>query len=117
MGWDVFYHPSFAQELKALEPQVREGLLGSFVLLETFGPQLGRPAADTLKASRHSNMKELRVVISGEPWRVAYAFDPVRRAVILVAGSKAGQSQALFYRRLIRIADKRFDEHVRSFKK
>jgi hypothetical protein len=62
-------------------------------------------------------MKELRLLIAGEPWRAAYAFDPLRRAVILVAGSKAGMSQTVFYRQLIRTADLRFAEHVREDRK
>jgi len=117
MGWHVFYHPAFALELRAFDSGVRESLLGSFGLLETFGPQLGRPTADTLKGSRFANMKELRLSISGEPWRVAYAFDPMRQAVILVAGSKAGKAQKLFYQRLIRTADQRLADHIRDFDK
>jgi hypothetical protein len=62
-------------------------------------------------------MKELRLSISGEPWRVAYAFDPMRQAVILVAGSKAGKAQTVFYQRLIRTADQRLAEHIRDFDK
>ena len=55
------------------------------LLLERFGPQLGRPHVDTLRASRHANMKELRFDAAEGVWRVAFAFDEKRNAVLLVA--------------------------------
>ena len=81
-------------------------------LLQQFGPQLGRPRADTLQASRHANMKEMRFSASGGEWRVAFAFDPRRKAILLVAGDKSGSGEKRFYRELIRRADKRFDAHL-----
>ncbi|MCY3595947.1 MAG: type II toxin-antitoxin system RelE/ParE family toxin [Rhodospirillales bacterium] len=67
---------------------------------------------DTLNGSRHANMKELRFGASGGQWRVAFAFDPVRRAVLLVAGDKSGGGERRFYRALIQRADERFDRHL-----
>lgn len=93
MRWAVAFHSAFAPEFR-------------------FGPQLGRPHVDTLKGSRHANMKELRLSAGDGEWRVAFAFDPVRRAVLLVAGEKSGGSQRRFYRTLIRKADERFDRHI-----
>ena len=81
-------------------------------LLQHLGPQLGRPRVDTLNDSRHSNMKELRFGATNGQWRVAFAFDPNRQAVLLVAGDKSGGSEKRFYRRLIRKADERFDAHL-----
>lgn len=78
-------------------------------LLQQFGPQLGRPRVDTLEGSRHANMKELRFAAAGGEWRVAFAFDPKREAILLVAGDKSGGGQRRFYRELIRKADARFD--------
>lgn len=77
-----------------------------------FGPQLGRPRADTLRGSRHANMKELRFSAAGGEWRLAFAFDPKRKAILLVAGDKSGGSEKRFYRELIRKADERFDAHL-----
>jgi hypothetical protein len=79
--------------------------------LKTFGPQLGRPQVDTLKGSKHSNMKELRFDVDDGVWRVAFAFDLRRRAILLVGGDKSGVSKDRFYRNLIEIADRRFDRH------
>jgi hypothetical protein len=81
-------------------------------LLQQFGPRLGRPRVDTLAGSRHANMKELRFSAADGEWRVAFAFDPKRRAILLVAGDKSGGGERRFYRQLIRKADARFDGHL-----
>jgi len=67
---------------------------------------------DTLKGSKHANMKELRFGWEGEVWRVAFAFDPVRQAVLLVGGDKGGTDQRRLYKHLIALADARFDGHL-----
>ena len=81
-------------------------------LLGEFGPNLGRPTVDGLKGSKHANMKELRFDGGGGVWRIAFAFDPKRQAILLVGGDKGGADQRRFYKRLIAVADKRFDEHL-----
>jgi hypothetical protein len=86
-------------------------------LLQQFGPQLGRPRADTLNGSRHANMKELRFDAADGVWRVAFAFDPNRNAILLVSGDKSGGSEKRFYRQLIGKADVRFDAHLARAKK
>jgi hypothetical protein len=90
----------------------RANLRAHALLLERFGPQLGRPRVDTLKGSRHANMKELRFDAANGVWRVAFAFDPKRNAVLLIAGDKSGSGEKRFYRQLIAKADERFDEHL-----
>ena len=62
--------------------------------------------------SRHANMKEMRFSAAGGEWRLAFAFDPERRAILLVAGDKSGGSARRFYRALIAKADARFDRHL-----
>ncbi len=57
-------------------------------------------------------MKELRFSAAGGEWRVAFAFDPARRAMLLVAGDKSGIGKRRFYRELVRKADERFDRHL-----
>ena len=95
---------------------MQDELLAQAKLLEVFGPELGRPRADTLKESRHANMKELRFEVENGVWRVAFAFDPKRRAILLVAGNKSGVGEKRFYRQLIKKADKRFDAHLDRLK-
>ncbi len=112
MPWTVINHDDFDPESEALPQTVQDELLAVTALLEVFGPQLGRPHAETLSGSKHANMKELRFKADDGVWRVAYAFDPVRQAILLIAGDKAGVSQRRFYKRLIATADKRFDRHL-----
>ncbi len=76
----------------------------------------GPPRVDTLKGSRHANMKELRFSAADGEWRAAFAFDTARKAVLLVAGDKSGTSEGRFYRDLIRKADNRFDTHLRRLR-
>ena len=112
MGWRVLFHDAFEPEFDALAEAVQDELLARARLLEAIGPTLGRPSADTLIGSRHANMKELRFNADDGVWRVAFAFDPRRNAILLVAGDKSGGSERRFYRTLIRKADARFDEHL-----
>lgn len=117
VAWTVLFHDDFSGEFDELAVPVQDELLAAVGLLKEFGPSLGRPRADTLKGSRHANMKELRFDADGGVWRVAFAFDPARRAVLLAAGDKSGGSETRFYRRLIRKADQRFDAHLATFKR
>lgn len=112
VAWTVAFHEAFAEEFTALAPRVRVEAAARIALLRQFGPQLRRPFADTLSGSRHANMKELRFEAEGGAWRVAYAFDPAREAILLVAGDRSGQSSRRFYRQLIAKADARFDDHL-----
>ena len=112
MKWEVEFHKDFDPEFDALPDDVQNELLAHALLLEQFGPQLGRPRVDTLKGSRHANMKELRFDAADGVWRVAFAFDPKRNAVLLIAGDKSGGGEKRFYRQLIAKADERFDEHL-----
>jgi len=115
--WVVLFHEDFDPEFEALPEDVQDEVLAHARVLQTFGPTLGRPWVDTLNGSHHANMKELRFKISDGVWRVAFAFDPHRRAVLLVCGDKSGGSEKRFYRELIRKADKRFDDHLARIKK
>ncbi len=99
-------------EFDSLDEDVQMEILALSRLLQEFGPQLGRPRVDTLKGSRHANMKEPRFSAAGGEWRVAFAFDAARKAVLLVGGSKSGHSEKRFYRALIRKAEDRFDTHL-----
>ncbi|MFN6058926.1 MAG: type II toxin-antitoxin system RelE/ParE family toxin [Burkholderiales bacterium] len=114
MTWTVLFHDEFEAEFEALVEDLQDELLAHAKLLATFGPNLGRPTVDTLKGSRHSNMKELRFSWSGQVWRVAFAFDPQRQAIVLVGGDKSGADQRKFYKRLLTVADARYDDHLRT---
>ena len=117
MRWVVEIGDEFEPEFDALHEGVRTEILALSRLLQQFGPQLGRPRVDTLNNSRHANMKELRFSAADGEWRVAFAFDTKRKAVLLVAGEKSGGSERRFYRGLIRKADARFDAHLARVKR
>jgi len=114
--WAVDLHDDFVSEYNELHSDVQDELLAHIKLLEQFGPQPGRPRADTLNGSRHANMKELRFDAAGGVWRFAFAFDPKRQA-ILCGGDKSGVSEKRFYQQLIDKADARFVDHVARIKK
>ena len=116
MEWIVEFHPAFEREFDDYPETVQDSILARAGLIELHGPQLGRPYADTLYGSRHANMKELRFDAGNGVWRVAFAFDPQRTAVLLAAGNKSGARESRFYRRLITQAEDRFDDHLRRLK-
>jgi len=112
--WTVELCDAFEPEFKKLKEAVQDELLANAQLLEQFGPNLGRPWADTLNGSAFSNMKELRFRVGSEVWRVAFAFDPKRSAILLVAGDKAGKNQKRFYKKFLKSADQRYSEHLKE---
>jgi len=61
-------------------------------------------------------MKELRFKAAGGVWRIAFAFDPEQKAILLVAGDKSCGSEKMFDRQLIRVADARFDRRLAFLK-
>jgi hypothetical protein len=115
--WIVIFHEDFEVEFDALPSAVADELLAQARLLAHFGPGLGRPRVDTLSGARHANLKELRFDAANGVWRVVFAFDPKRQAILLVAGDKAGVGQKRFYRQLILKADERYEAHLAALKK
>jgi hypothetical protein len=114
MAWVVLFDVDFAEKFARLGLEVQIGLRAHLVPLQHLGPQLGRPLVDTLKGSKHANMKELRFKAGNGVWRVAFVFDPSRAAILLVAGDKAGVAEKRFYKQLIAIADLRIDVHLKQ---
>lgn len=112
MAWAVEFHETFAREFREWRHDVQRAAATVIATLEILGPTLGRPQADTLKGSRHTNMKELRLSVGDGEWRIAFAFDPRRRAILLVGGNKSGVASDRFYRRLVATADRRFDAYL-----
>jgi hypothetical protein len=112
MTWTVAFHDDFEAEFDALAESVQDELLAEAKFVERFGPATGRPHVDKLKGSAYANMKELRFEAKNGEWRVAFAFDPKRHAILLVAGDKSGVSQKKFYKRLIAKADSRYKQYL-----
>jgi hypothetical protein len=116
LRWIVEIGDEFRPEFDVLHEDVRSEILTLARLLQQFGPQLGRPRVDTLIGARHANMKEMRFSAADGEWRVAFAFDPERKAILLIAGDKSGVGERRFYRGLIRKADARFEAHLARLK-
>lgn len=92
-------------------------VMAALRVLASVGPALGRPLVDTIIGSRHNNMKELRPGSSGRSEvRILFAFDPTRRAILLLAGDKQGRWDK-WYRKNIPVADDRYDEHLEGLRK
>src|SRR5262249_44335282 len=111
MPFEVLLHGEFVPEVDGLDRDVQRAIAQQIQALRVDGPQLARPYADTLKGSRFKNMKELRPTVRNVEWRVAFAFDAKRRAVLLAAAPKGAKTSALVYKRLIATADARFEAH------
>ena len=117
MEWEVEVGEQVAHWLKAASLNTFEQVQAAINVLKTEGPSLGRPLVDSVKKSRHSNMKELRPGSEGKSEiRILFAFDKIRQAILLIAGDKSGDWNK-WYDKNIPLADDLFDEHQRSLKK
>lgn len=116
MTWNVEFDSDFKAEFANFDPDVKVELRALVNVLKVLGPSYGQPRVDTLKDSGHANMKELRFNAADGAWRVAFAFDPERKAILLVAGDKSGVGEKRFYKELIKVADKRFNAHLKRLK-
>ena len=116
-SWEVEFHPACEAWADQLSSTDAEALLSAINVLRDHGPTLGRPLTDTIRGSRHKNMKELRPGSTGRTEvRVLFAFDRVRRAILLVGGDKSDDWSG-WYDSNIPIAEDRFDEHQANLEK
>ena len=115
MAWEIEFSSEFGAWWDGLSTEEQESVARGVKLLEAVGPALGRPHAETLaKMSKHSNMKELRIVHHGDAYRVLFAFDERRVGNLLLGGRKADQK---WYKGAVPKADKIFDKHLKSLDK
>lgn len=117
MQWAVEYTDQFEEWWNTLDAEAQEDIDVIVRVLESVGPALTRPYADTVKGSRHPNMRELRVQSQGRPLRILYAFDPRRTAILLIGGDKTGLTDEQFYDTYISIADRLYDEHLEEIRR
>ena len=116
--WKVSFHDEFDSEFDAFSQDVQDELLAAAAAVRELGPAADRPHVGTLDNPKHPNMKELRFKANNgaEIWRAAFAFDPDREAIILVAADKQGIDEDKFYKYLLKKANKRFDKHLADIK-
>jgi hypothetical protein len=110
MAWEVELTDEFEAWWDDLTEAAQDAIDRSVHLLEARGPSLPHPHSSGIKGSRHGNMRELRVQVGGEPYRIFYAFDPRRAAILLIGGNKTGDDS--FYERMIHQADRIYDQHL-----
>jgi len=115
MEWEVEYTDEFELWWDSLTDVGQEDVSAVIELLEAKGPQLPFPYSSGINGSRHSHMRELRIQHHGRPYRVLYAFDPRRMAILLIGGDKTGKDT--WYKEQVPIADRLYDEHINELKK
>ena len=115
MSWNVEYTDEFGVWWTTLTSSVQDDISASAELLMEHGPNLPFPHSSGLTGSKHGHMRELRIQSAGKPIRVFYAFDPARSAILLIGGSKTGDKR--FYKRMIPLADRLYDEHLLELKR
>jgi hypothetical protein len=114
-SWNVEITEDFYEWFRSLDESMQDAIRADIEVLERMGPFLGRPYVDSLKGSRHSNLKELRTMHGRRHIRSFFAFDPRRTAILLIGGDKTGDKG--FYERMIGLADRLYDEYLRELRK
>jgi hypothetical protein len=115
MSWDVEFTDEFGVWWDGLSEDEQDSIDRSVGLLATLGPSLPFPHSSGINGSKHGNMRELRVQHDGDPYRVFYAFDPRRAAMLLIGGNKAGDDR--FYDHMVPLADRIYETHLEDLKR
>jgi hypothetical protein len=115
MLWEIEGTDEFADWFRELGDTERVRVAAKIDLLERSGPQLGFPHSSGIRSSRHPHMRELRIQVNGEPYRVLYVFDPRRAGILLLGGSKVGDD--MWYEKNVARADRLYDEHLETLRR
>jgi hypothetical protein len=112
MQWEVEYTDEFGAWWESLTAEERDAIAYSIGLLEQHGPNLGYPHCSDVYGSKFGNMRELRSQCKGNPYRTFYAFDPLRKAILLIGGEKTGKDR--FYKTMVPLADSIFTDYLKE---
>jgi hypothetical protein len=115
VAWQVEYTEEFEGWWNGLTEEEQVAVDVKVRLLEEKGPSLQHPHSSGIKSSKHQHMRELIVQCHGEPFRVLYAFDPRRTAVLLIGGNKTGDNR--WYEVFVPVADRLYEQHLAALKK
>ena len=115
MAHDVEYTNEFGEWWEVLSEGEQDAVDRYVLMLMEAGPHLGHPYSSGIESSRHSHMRELRIQYRGEPYRLFYAFDPRRAAILLIGGCKTGDKR--FYEKMVPIADDLYDTHLEELRR
>ncbi len=116
MEWGVEYTDEFEEWWGLLNEDEQETVAAYVILLEQKGPTLPYPYSSDIRGSRHTHMRELRVQHQGRPFRVLYAFDPRRSAILLIGGDKTGTGRR-WYEIHVPLADSIYDRHIATLRR
>ena len=114
MAWDVEGVDEFAEWFHSLSTEEQQSVARVVELLVEHGPVLPFPHSTGIESSRHSHMRELRIRHKGRPYRVLYAFDPRRSAILLLGGDKTGNEN--WYDQNVPKADAQYDDYLQELK-
>ncbi len=112
MAWEVEFSNEFGEWWNGLSAAEQESVDFTVSLLQEVGPTLRMPHSSGIEMSRHSHMRELRIQHEGRPYRVLYAFDPRRVALLLIGGDKTGNNR--WYAEFVPLADAIYDRHLQE---
>jgi hypothetical protein len=115
MPCEVEYTDEFGDWWASLTEAEQESVAATVGLLEMKGPTLPSPYSSGVKGSRHGHLRELRIQHRGRPYRVLYAFDPRRNAILLIGGNKTGNDR--WYEEFVPLADRLYDRHLAELRK
>lgn len=115
MSWDIEFTDEFEGWWNSLSEDEQDNVDVTVTLLREDGPSLRFPHSSGINNSKHSHMRELRIQHAGRPYRVLYAFDPLRTALLLIGGDKTGDNR--WYETYMPIADRLYDDHLKALKK
>jgi hypothetical protein len=115
VAWEVEFTDEFEEWWNGLKGTDQIKIDAAVRMMEEYGPDLPFPMSSGVNRSRHSHMRELRVQIHGKPYRVLYAFNPKRAAILLVGGDKTGDEH--WYEIHVPRADTLYDQHLQELKR
>jgi hypothetical protein len=115
VAWDIEVTDEFENWWDTLDAAEREDTRAVVGLLEERGPMLPFPHSSGVASSKHAHMRELRIQHQGRPYRVLYAFDPRRTALLLIGGDKTGNDR--WYEETVPRADKLYDDHIAALER
>jgi hypothetical protein len=112
MAWEVEFSDEFGEWWDELDAAEQKSVDFSVTLLAEAGPTLKMPHTSGVETSRHKHMRELRIQHEGRPYRVLYAFDPRRAAILLIGGDKTGNNR--WYEENVPRGDDIYDQHLKE---
>jgi hypothetical protein len=112
VSWEVEFSDEFARWWEGLNAAEQKSVDFTVSLWQQVGPTLRMPHSSGIGMSRYPHMRELRIQHEGRPYRVLYAFDPRRTAILLIGGDKTGNSR--WYDEYVPRADAIYEKYLRE---